>query len=49
MFLFNIAKELFHQPANAELRPGQTGQDTLPPYEVLDGILAALIEDEASI
>jgi NAD+ synthase len=33
----------------AELRPNQTDQDTLPPYEVLDAILHGLIEDEQSI
>ncbi len=30
---------------SAELRPNQTDQDSLPPYEVLDGILKAYIED----
>ena len=33
----------------AELRPNQTDQDTLPPYEVLDAILNGLIEEERSI
>ena len=33
----------------AELRPNQTDQDTLPPYDVLDAILHGLIEDEQSI
>jgi NAD+ synthase len=33
----------------AELRPNQTDQDTLPPYEVLDAILHALIEEEHSV
>jgi NAD+ synthase len=33
----------------AELRPNQTDQDTLPPYEVLDAILHSLIEEEQSI
>ena len=32
------------KPPSAELRPGQLDQDTLPPYEVLDAILARLIE-----
>jgi NAD+ synthase len=32
---------------SAELRPGQTDQDTLPPYELLDDILRALIEGNA--
>lgn len=31
---------------SAELRPNQTDQDTLPPYEVLDDILECLVEHE---
>ena len=31
---------------SAELRPGQTDQDSLPLYEVLDGILERYVEDE---
>ncbi len=37
------------KPPSAELRPDQTDQDSLPPYEVLDGILACLIEGEVSV
>jgi NAD+ synthase len=33
----------------AELRPNQTDQDSLPPYEVLDAILHGLVEEELSI
>ncbi len=33
------------KPPSAELRPGQTDQDSLPPYEVLDKILQAYIEE----
>ena len=33
----------------AELRPNQTDQDSLPPYEVLDAILQGLIEEELSV
>jgi NAD+ synthase len=33
----------------AELRPNQTDQDTLPPYEVLDAILNGLVEEERSV
>ena len=33
----------------AELRPNQTDQDTLPPYEELDAILQGLIEEELSV
>ena len=32
----------------AELRPNQTDQDTLPPYEVLDPILQLLVEEQRS-
>jgi NAD+ synthase len=33
----------------AELRPNQTDQDSLPPYEVLDEILNGLVEEEQSV
>jgi NAD+ synthase len=33
----------------AELRPNQTDQDSLPPYEILDGILECLIEREMTV
>jgi NAD+ synthase len=33
----------------AELRPNQTDQDSLPPYDVLDAILNGLIEEEDSV
>jgi NAD+ synthase len=33
----------------AELRPNQTDQDSLPPYEVLDAILEGLVEEERSV
>ena len=32
------------KPPSAELRPDQTDQDSLPPYEELDGILERLVE-----
>jgi NAD+ synthetase len=36
------------KPPSAELRPNQTDQDSLPPYETLDGILEAyLIENQS--
>ncbi len=37
------------KPPSAELKPDQTDQDTLPPYEMLDGILACLVEGELSL
>lgn len=33
----------------AELRPNQTDQDSLPPYEELDAILQGLVEGESSV
>src|SRR4051812_284392 len=33
----------------AELRENQTDQDSLPPYEILDGILECLIEEELTV
>jgi NAD+ synthase len=33
----------------AELRPNQTDQDSLPPYDVLDAILNGLVEEEMSV
>lgn len=33
---------------SAELRPGQTDQDSLPPYELLDAILQLYVEEDAS-
>lgn len=39
-----IPERILSRAPSAELRPGQKDQDTLPPYEVLDGILAAYVE-----
>jgi NAD+ synthetase len=36
------------KPPSAELRPNQTDQDTLPPYEVLDAILKKYVEESKS-
>jgi NAD+ synthase (glutamine-hydrolysing) len=36
------------KPPSAELRPGQTDQDTLPPYPVLDAILEEIVGKGAS-
>jgi NAD+ synthase/NAD+ synthase (glutamine-hydrolysing) len=33
------------KPPSAELRPNQTDQDSLPPYDILDSILKSYIED----
>ncbi|MBC7953294.1 MAG: NAD+ synthase [Rhodospirillaceae bacterium] len=37
------------KPPSAELKPDQKDQDTLPPYDILDGILKCLIEGELSV
>jgi NAD+ synthase len=41
-----IPENILTRPPTAELRENQTDQDTLPPYEVLDDILACLVENE---
>jgi NAD+ synthase (glutamine-hydrolysing) len=43
-----IPQACLEKPPSAELRPNQTDQDTLPPYDVLDTILRAYIEDNLS-
>ena len=40
-----IPRSVITKPPSAELRPDQTDQDTLPPYELLDAILEGYIED----
>ncbi len=44
-----IPKRVFVKAPTAELRPNQTDQDTLPPYDVLDRILKAYVEDDKSL
>ena len=44
-----IPERVFTKPPSAELKPNQTDQDSLPPYEVLDGILALYVRDERSL
>ncbi len=44
-----IPERIITRPPSAELRPGQTDQDSLPPYEVLDAILALYMEDDQGI
>lgn len=39
-----IPESILTKAPSAELRPDQTDQDSLPPYEVLDRILAGLVE-----
>ena len=40
-----IPERTFSKPPSAELKPGQVDQDSLPPYDVLDDILHAYLED----
>ena len=44
-----IPESSISKAPTAELRPNQTDQDTLPPYEELDGILNGLVEEELSV
>jgi len=44
-----IPQSVLDKPPSAELRPGQLDTDSLPPYEVLDPILEAYIEEDASV
>jgi NAD+ synthase (glutamine-hydrolysing) len=40
-----IPRSTLDKPPSAELRPGQVDQDSLPPYDVLDAILQAHVEE----
>ncbi|MEQ8853684.1 NAD+ synthase [Gimesia sp.] len=44
-----IPENILDKAPSAELAPNQVDQDSLPPYDVLDGILKGLIEDERSV
>ena len=44
-----IPERILSRAPTAELSENQTDQDTLPPYEVLDAILADLVENELSV
>jgi NAD+ synthase (glutamine-hydrolysing) len=41
-----IPEEVFTRAPTAELRPNQKDSDTLPPYEALDPILKAYVEED---
>lgn len=43
-----IPHNTIEKPPSAELRPGQTDQDSLPPYDVLDAILKGYVEEGLS-
>ena len=44
-----IPERVIERPPTAELRPDQKDTDSLPPYEVLDPILEAFIEEDLSV
>ncbi|CAM3716405.1 NAD+ synthase [Bordetella tumulicola] len=43
-----IPRRIITRPPSAELRPDQTDQDSLPPYEILDGIMERYMEGNES-
>lgn len=44
-----MPERVITKPPSAELKPDQTDQDTLPPYEVLDALLVGLVEEEQGV
>lgn len=44
-----ISRNVIEKPPSAELRPDQKDEDSLPPYDVLDPILEAYVEDDRSL
>ena len=44
-----IPERVLTRPPSAELRPDQKDTDSLPPYEVLDAILQAYVEEDRSL
>jgi NAD+ synthetase len=44
-----IPERIITRPPSAELKPDQTDQDSLPPYDVLDAIMAGYVEQNMSI
>ncbi len=44
-----IPERIIARPPSAELRPGQTDQDSLPPYEVLDAIIERYVENDQGV
>jgi NAD+ synthase (glutamine-hydrolysing) len=44
-----ISQRVIDKPPSAELKPGQLDQDTLPPYEELDTVLEAYVEEDRSV
>jgi NAD+ synthase (glutamine-hydrolysing) len=44
-----IPSAIINKPPSAELRPDQRDNDTLPPYDILDRILTAYVEEDKSV
>ena len=44
-----IPVSTIEKPPSAELRPDQTDQDTLPPYDLLDAVLAHYVEENLPV
>jgi NAD+ synthase (glutamine-hydrolysing) len=44
-----IPRSVIEKPPTAELRPNQLDTDSLPPYDVLDPILEAYVEEDHSV
>ncbi len=44
-----IPERIITRPPSAELKPDQTDQDSLPPYDILDAILSLYMEEDRSI
>ncbi|MDX8399021.1 MAG: NAD+ synthase [Gallionellaceae bacterium] len=44
-----IPERIITRPPSAELKPDQTDQDSLPPYDILDAIMAYFVEQNFSI
>jgi NAD+ synthase (glutamine-hydrolysing) len=44
-----IPRSVLQKPPSAELRPDQKDTDSLPPYDILDPILKAYVEDDLSV
>ena len=44
-----VPERIITKPPSAELKPNQTDQDSLPPYDALDDILWCLIEQEMGV
>lgn len=44
-----IPQDIIDRPPSAELKPGQTDQDSLPPYETLDRIMKYYVEHRMDV